>query len=82
LTNIPRIEFTPPDFTPDPGDIPLDPALQKALDQAQNGNGNGGTGNGDINLDLTVEVAGEEVDRVFRSTLQRLENANGFITNF
>ena len=81
--DIPTFNFTPPDLTPDPGSIPIDPGLQKALDDAQNGgNGNGGNGNGDINLDLTVDIAGEEVDRVFRTTLQRIENANGFITNF
>ena len=71
LRDIPTIEFTPPDPTPDPGDIPLDPALQKLLDELQSGNGNqNGNGNGEEEVKVKIELD-ENASEFFTATREK-----------
>ena len=72
--DIPRESFDPPDFRPDPADIPLDQGLMDALsDILGNGNGNGnnnGSGNGNDGGKAEIEL-GPNASEFFTITRER-----------
>ena len=75
LTNIPRIQFTPPEFTPDPSDIPLDPGLQKLLDEFQSDNGNQ---NGNVEEEVKVKIELDPTASEFFTAARERALAQGF----